>query len=102
MHAREGIPKAQYGPISNQIFGTIWMYRGRQGDTFGEELFKWIAAHEFGHILGLDDNGQFGALGIMASPHWGNPNETFANYRVRNVEVEMLIRAYATNTMQSF
>ena len=50
--ADNGWPRATLGPVRPGGSGTVWM--GRQAVTDGYDVVR-IAAHEFGHILGLPD-----------------------------------------------
>lgn len=50
--ADDGWPRATLGPVFPGGSGTVWM--GRQAVNEGHDEVR-IAAHEFGHILGLPD-----------------------------------------------
>ncbi|HET9142123.1 snapalysin family zinc-dependent metalloprotease [Actinophytocola sp.] len=51
--ADPGWPRANLGPVRPGGSGTVWF--GRQAVQQGYNVVR-IAAHEFGHILGLPDN----------------------------------------------
>lgn len=103
-HTR-GIPNATEGPITTQLSSVIGMYEGDervgQPDIYSDPHYRFAAAHELGHILGLDDaRSGWGTLDSIMSP--GHQcGFTNAYSTVTRFDVEALIRAYATNRIQN-
>ena len=95
MNDELGISDASVGPTTIQANHIIQMYQGDSRSTHGNNYsatqFSWVAAHEFGHILGLRHTTV--AENIMTDGLFGRPVIT------RNIE--NVIRAYATGTAQS-
>jgi len=81
----------------------IWMYGiyNRTGNEFPDRHYMFAAAHELGHIFGLTHPsvGTWFTLDSIMSPGF-RCGITGAYSTVTNVDVEALIRAYATNRSQ--
>jgi snapalysin len=77
--ADDGWPRATLGPVRPGGRGTVWM--GRQAVDQGYSVVR-IAAHEFGHILGLPDRKPGPCSSLMSGSSAGvsctNPNPNTA------------------------
>ncbi|GAB3455405.1 snapalysin family zinc-dependent metalloprotease [Actinophytocola sediminis] len=77
--ADDGWPRATLGPVRPGGSGTVWM--GRQAVDEGYSVVR-IAAHEFGHTLGLPDRKPGPCTSLMSGSSAGvsctnpNPNST--------------------------
>jgi snapalysin len=73
--ADDGWPRATLGPVRPGGSGTVWF--GRQAVNEGYNVVR-IAAHEFGHILGLPDRKPGPCTSLMSGSTAGvactNPN----------------------------
>ncbi|HEY0447633.1 snapalysin family zinc-dependent metalloprotease [Actinophytocola sp.] len=77
--ADDGWPRATLGPVRPGGSGTVWM--GRQAVNDGYAVVR-IAAHEFGHTLGLPDRKPGPCSSLMSGSSAGvsctNPNPNAA------------------------
>jgi len=77
--ADNGWPRATLGPVRPGGSGTVWF--GREAVVDGYDVVR-IAAHEFGHILGLPDRKPGPCTSLMSGSSAGvactnpNPNAT--------------------------
>lgn len=90
--ADDGWPRANLGPIYPGGRGTVWM--GRSAVWQGYNPIR-IAAHEFGHILGLPDNRTGRCSDLMSGSSAGTsctnpyPNSTERSIVERNYAFAM-------------
>ena len=88
-----GIPNATEGaPITTQPVSTIWMYSiyNPESRELTDSEYRFAAAHELGHIFGLQHT-------VGSPPSIMSASRTNT---VTDIDVEALIRAYATNLAQ--
>jgi len=85
-----GVPRANRGPTTTQN-NQIWMYRtdSRDGAVFTDPQFGYVAAHEFGHTLGLGHP-------CRNLQGWNMMNHPFQPVTWHNIMD--VITAYALNT----
>jgi len=84
--------------------GRMTLFKDEKGNNYSEDQYKWVASHEFGHILGLgdayktplskyaDETEEVTITDIMRS-FWGT---------VSSNNIEMVLEAYKTNSWQRF
>lgn len=88
-------PRATLGPVRPGGSGTVWM--GRQAVQQGYNVVR-IAAHEFGHILGLPDR----RTGLCSDLMSGSSAPTScANAKPSSAEASQVQRNYATALTQA-
>ena len=80
--------------------GDIVLYTSdsRNGIIFTSSEFSRVAAHEFGHALGIADGAGFSAfpvMSIMNESVWDIPGSGASR-----LDLEMALRAHRTNTWQ--
>jgi len=91
-----GVSSAHLGPVTNQSWGTITIFKGdsRNGYTYSDDDFKYVASHEFGHIIGLHD------AYTLSNPPTSVMNAFGTN--VQAIDVARVIKAYTTRTSQRY
>ncbi|MGH3862628.1 snapalysin family zinc-dependent metalloprotease [Actinokineospora sp.] len=88
-------PRATLGPVRPGGSGTVWM--GRQATQQGYNAIR-IAAHEFGHILGLPDR----RTGLCSDLMSGSSAPTSCtNAKPSTTEASQVQRNYATAVTQA-
>lgn len=78
------LPKSGWTPTN---VGTVTMYRGKK-KNYSASTFKYVSAHEFGHLLGVDDMPTGYNQGYGLSIY---DNETLY---VTDQDIEMVLQAF--------
>ena len=91
-------------PDRSYTNGTIGMYRGISGNYTANQYIK-VAAHEFGHVLGLGDLHGKGVAPTQECPqgrHYEHGDMMGSHGEVTSNNIEMMLEAYTTGWYQAY
>ena len=77
--------------------GMAYLYTSRDGERYSSDQFAWVAAHELGHLLGVDD-------AYDSSTSARNTRSIYNGFGtpVQYIDVMKVLRAFGSNEWQEW